>query len=75
MQGLSQKDIYTKKRIRLMFVSDNGSGQSSGCGRRRVFFGYHIMLQTAMGRDIDGLFIILARARLERVFFSIFEEI
>ena len=40
-----------------------------------VFFGYHIMLQTAMGRDRDGLFIILARARLERVFFSIFEEI
>ena len=52
-----------------MFVSDNGSGQSDGRGRRRVFFGYHIMLQTAMGRDTDGLFIILARARLERVFF------
>ena len=33
------------------------------------FFGYHIILQTAMGRDTDGLFIILARAQLERVFF------
>ena len=69
MQGLSQKGIYTKKRIRLMFVSDNRSGQSSGCGRQRVFFGYRVRLQVTVGRDTDGLFIILARAQLERVFF------
>ena len=50
-------------------------GSQTGVGGDGFFFGYHIMLQTAMGRDTDGLFIILARARLERVFFSIFEEI
>ena len=33
------------------------------------FFGYHIMLQAAVGRVTDGLFIILTRAQLERVFF------
>ena len=35
--GLISKGYMYKKRIRLMFASDNGSGQSSGCGRRRIF--------------------------------------
>ena len=50
-------------------------GSQAGVGGNGFFFGYHIMLQTAVGRVTDGLFIILTRAQPKKsFFFPIFEE-